>query len=414
MYLKDHVSYFQKMLNHSQYPLENTTDKYFTKSKQVIAHTGTVSTMKYGVFVRVPMLMAIQPLVAMVKNFAPNAKVTPLFSEGQYVPEETCFVTIEGGPELTETETRFLQVASLPGICAFNAYKIIQSYPNVPMLDMHARHGYSPDMNLLCSYGASVATRKARAADVGVGFVGSSIDICAPFFDETVGRGTMPHMLVGAFDGDLLESAKAYVEVYPDENLSVLVDYEGKEVDDTVRVAEWFFNEYDGPKKGVTMSARLDTNGARFLQGLDYAKSVEVVCEHINARNEWDAVRKVIGADTYDYFADDALKDKVRRTLFGKGVTAGAIIHMRNELDRAGFSHIDGRKVAIVGSSGFDMTKTRIMANANAPVDLIGTGSFLPNTLKETYSTADVFAYDGEFNVKAGRQETYRSVHKNA
>jgi nicotinate phosphoribosyltransferase len=44
------------------------------------------------------------------------------------------------------------------------------------------------------------------------------------------------------------------------------------------------------------------------------------------------------------------------------------------------------------------------MASARAPIDLIGTGSYLPEEWSETYATADVIAYGGEQRVKIGRE----------
>jgi nicotinate phosphoribosyltransferase len=44
------------------------------------------------------------------------------------------------------------------------------------------------------------------------------------------------------------------------------------------------------------------------------------------------------------------------------------------------------------------------MALANAPIDVIGTGSYLPERWTETYATADIVAYDGEPRVKVGRE----------
>jgi nicotinate phosphoribosyltransferase len=72
---------------------------------------------------------------------------------------------------------------------------------------------------------------------------------------------------------------------------------------------------------------------------------------------------------------------------------------MRECLDREGFD-----KVKIVASSGFGPAKCRIMAAAKAPVDLIGTGSYLPGKWSETYATADVVEYDGVPRVKVGRE----------
>ena len=72
---------------------------------------------------------------------------------------------------------------------------------------------------------------------------------------------------------------------------------------------------------------------------------------------------------------------------------------MREILDEAGFE-----AVKIVASSGFGPAKCHIMAEAMAPVDVIGTGSYLPTTWSETYATADIVEYDGVARVKVGRE----------
>ena len=82
-------------------------------------------------------------------------------------------------------------------------------------------------------------------------------------------------------------------------------------------------------------------------------------------------------------------------------------MNMRITLDAAGY-----KDVKIVASSGFNLRKCRIMAKASAPIDMIGTGSFLPETLSEAFATADVYAYDGKFSVKVGREDVFRGVFK--
>ena len=44
------------------------------------------------------------------------------------------------------------------------------------------------------------------------------------------------------------------------------------------------------------------------------------------------------------------------------------------------------------------------MADARAPIDVVGTGSYLPEHWSETYATADIVAYDGRARVKVGRE----------
>ena len=66
-------------------------------------------------------------------------------------------------------------------------------------------------------------------------------------------------------------------------------------------------------------------------------------------------------------------------------------------------------KVKIVASSGFGPAKCRVMAEAKAPIDVVGSGSFLPSNWTETYATADIVEYDGEKRVKIGREFLHRN-----
>ena len=50
-----------------------------------------------------------------------------------------------------------------------------------------------------------------------------------------------------------------------------------------------------------------------------------------------------------------------------------------------------------------DSDKCRIFSFARAPVDLIGTGSYLPEKWSETYATADIIAFYRAHPVKAAR-----------
>ncbi|MFK7866780.1 MAG: nicotinate phosphoribosyltransferase, partial [Alphaproteobacteria bacterium] len=75
------------------------------------------------------------------------------------------------------------------------------------------------------------------------------------------------------------------------------------------------------------------------------------------------------------------------------------IWQMRTALDDAGF-----QRVKIVASSGFGPEKCKVMALANAPINVVGTGSFLPSKWSETYATADIIEYDGKPLVKTGRE----------
>ena len=163
--------------------------------------------------------------------------------------------------------------------------------------------------------------------------------------------------------------------------MTVLVDYFGKEVTDTLDVCERFT---DFAKAGK-LSVRLDTHGGRFIEGLDTERSYAVL--ESQAPN---SIRQ--------YRSEHELK-----CLVGTGVSAAAIFHLRKILNENNFD-----KVKIVASSGFNPAKCKVMASVNAPIDLIGTGSYLPDIWDETYATADIIEYSGSKLVKKGREFLYR------
>jgi nicotinate phosphoribosyltransferase len=246
-----------------------------------------------------------------------------------------------------------------------------------------------------------VGSRAARHKNRGVkGFIGSSQDLTAPLFGAKGGMGTMPHALVGYAKGDVLNALKMFEKSIPEAtSLIALVDYTGEEIQDSLRCAKWFFEEARLQEKGKTFGVRLDTHGGRFAEGLDYEKSVDAVGAWLGVSGEYTIVEQVLGGRAFQLDPSNILVDKVRRILFGKGVSTASAIHVRNALDSAGY-----KDAMIVASSGFDPQKCQIMGAAKAPLDMVGTGSFLPATLTETYATADIIQYGADRRVKVGRE----------
>jgi nicotinate phosphoribosyltransferase len=230
-------------------------------------------------------------------------------------------------------------------------------------------------MQDIMSYAASVGSDAAKR-EGAKGFVGNANDGTAHWFGRSHGYGTMPHSLIG-YAGSTVRSAEMFRETFPDEPMTVLVDYFGREVSDGLAVCERF---PDMAAAGQ-LAFRLDTHGGRFLEGLDPAESYAVLERHAPG-----AIRR--------YRSDAEL-----RYLVGTGVSAAAIWRMREAMDNAGFD-----KVRIVASSGFGVEKCRVMADARAPINVVGTGSFIPDSWGETYATADIVAYDGVPMVKIGRE----------
>ncbi|KKM81629.1 hypothetical protein LCGC14_1327810 [marine sediment metagenome] len=374
------------------------TDKYFTKTKHIVEIHGE-KEVTYGVFIRRDIIVAVQPAIDLIKKLCPEAKVIRLHPEGTILPAETKIFTVTGPfSKLVELETLFLQKVGFACVSAYNAYKMTSALPEVPFMDMHARHATGDDMSVLCAYGASVGSNTAKIQGAR-GFIGSANDITSKFYGADKGMGTMPHAIIG-YAGSTLESVKMYVKANPDDiNIIALVDYYGQEISDSLHVADWFYNKECLNEQGKMLGIRLDTHGGRFVEGLDYDKSVRVVCDWLHVYGEYAAVKKVMGARAYDMDTLHITTDRVRKLLFGTGVSAANIINMRNILNEN-----DYRDVKIIASSGFNPFKCDIMAKAGAPIDMVGTGSFLPEKLSETYATADIYEYDGVVSIKVGRE----------
>lgn len=384
--------------------IASQTDKYFTNTSRIVAAHGD-SQVTFAVFMRRRVVAALEPTIRLIRHFVPDVRIRRFYEEGDVVPSESKMLEITGSmARLSEVETLLLQKTGFPCVSANNAYEMCRALPNAAFMDMHARHASGAEMNILAAYGAAVGSAAARRADSAVkGFIGSSQDLTAPFFGASSGMGTMPHALVGYTGGDVLRAMQLFAESIPEaKSLIALVDYTGEEVTDSIRCAQWFYEDARLQDRGKSFGIRLDTHGGRFAEGLDYEKSVETVGHWLGVQGEYNIVEQVLGGTAVQLDPNNILVDKVRRILFGKGVSAAAIIHIRRALDAAGY-----RQATIVGSSGFDPQKCQIMGAARVPLDVVGTGSFLPATLTETYATADIIAYDGVKRVKVGREFLY-------
>lgn len=389
------------MTSNNRNYVQQRCDKYFTKSRKIAEKFGD-KQVRYGVFMRRPIIAAQKLAVDFIFSQAPNTRIIQHVEEGQVCQPKTKTLTIEGSfVDLVELETQWLQRLGFAQVCAYNAYKMSMALPQVSFLDMHGRHAVGDDMVNAAAYGASVGSKTARLHGAK-GFIGTSNDLTAHYYPIKYGLGTMPHAIVG-YAGSNLKAVQMYIEANPeDTNIVALVDYFGKETSEALEIAQWFYSQ-GLDKQGKTFGVRLDTHGGRFAEGLDYNKSVEIVCNWLKVHpvDEFACVRRVLGDDVFDAVGD-AFIDNIRKLLFGTGVSAANIINMRKTLNREGF-----HDVSIVASSGFDLEKCKIMAKANAPITTVGTGSFLPKTLSETYSTADIYMYDNEKSVKVGREWLY-------
>jgi len=356
------------------------TDSYFLKTKAIVDRFGD-RRATYAVFMRRPVIsaprFAIDFLESQAAARSTHFAIEMDHAEGAWVGAGDPILHVTGPLfHLADLETVLLQKLGPACVAAYNAYAMCAELPNVAFLAMDARHCAGAEMATMMAYAASVGSAHARREVDALGFVGCAADATAAFFGQQKGAGTMPHALIG-YAGSTVRAAEMFREVFPDEPITVLIDYFGQETSDAVAVSQRF------PELAAAgrLAVRIDTPGGRYCEGLDPARSYEVL-EHY-------APQSIRG-----YRSEEEL-----RHLVGTGVSAAAIWLLRRTLDDAGF-----RGVKIVASSGFGPAKCRMMAAANAPIDVIGTGSYLPELWSETYATADIIAYDDVPMVKAGRE----------
>jgi nicotinate phosphoribosyltransferase len=356
------------------------TDSYFLKTKAIVGRFGD-RPATYAVFMRRPVIctprLALDFLEIQAVARGSRFAIELNHPEGAWVGAGEPILHLTGSLfHLVDLETVLLQKLGPPCVAAYNAYAMCTDLPKVAFLAMDARHCAGAEMAAMMAYAASVGSAHAQREAGAVGFVGGAADATAAYFGQEKGLGTMPHALIG-YAGSTVRAAEMFREVFPDEPMTVLIDYFGREVTDALAVARHF------PELAAAgrLAVRIDTPGGRYCEGLDPARSYQVIERH--------APQSIRG-----YRSEEEL-----RHLVGTGVSAAAIWLLRRTLDEAGF-----RGVKIVASSGFGPVKCRMMAAAAAPIDVIGTGSYLPELWSETYATADIIAYDGQPLVKAGRE----------
>ena len=356
------------------------TDAYFNKTKKTVERFGDLRAT-YAVFMRRPVVsaprLAAEWLRAVAAARGTRFDIEICFPEGKWVGAGEALMYVAGPlTQLVDLETLYLQKVGAACVAAYNAFTMCVDLPRSAFIAFDARHCAGTEMAELMAYAAAVGSERARQKVGAVGFIGNSTDATAHYFGQAHGLGTMPHALVG-YAGSTVRAAEMFHEAFPNEPLTVLVDYFGREVTDSLDVCRRF------PELAAAgeLALRMDTPGGRYVEGLDPPGSYAVL-----DRNAPQAIR--------GYRTDSEL-----RTLIGGGVSAAAIWHLRERLDEAGFD-----KVRIVASSGFGPEKCKVMAAAEAPIDVVGTGSFLPTNWHETFATADIVEYDGEPRVKVGRE----------
>ncbi len=294
-------------------------------------------------------------------------KIYGIQDGGIFCPKQPV-LTVEGiFRELVNLETTILGYLSYSG-AASSMHKIVKAANGVPVIDMSPRH-----------YPWQIIEEASLAAYLG-GAVGTSTEGGYNYVQKWYSPGdkfklyaSLPHALA-ALVAEMAEkeklfpsvmAAKLFRELFPEKPITVLVDYEGKELDVARQAFEIFGDQL--------FAVRLDTNGGRQMQGTYTSSKVYVGCRLRNLKDDFCAIR--------NYEKHTISYDNASHYYIGNGVTIEAVYVMRQYLDSIG-----ANKVKIVVSSGFDEEKVAAFVHAKAPMDFIGTGSWI----KFMMFTADI------------------------
>jgi nicotinate phosphoribosyltransferase len=195
----------------------------------------------------------------------------------------------------------------------------------------------------------------SQAGDGYAAYIGGSTAQATHAMNEWWGKegmGTMPHALIQMFRGDVVAATKAYHEIYPNDELAALVDYNNDVITDSLKVAREF---------GDTLaSVRLDTS--------------RTLVDKYFLRNH-----HLMGS--FD----------------PRGVNPELIFALRKALDDEGYNH-----VRIMVSGGFNEDRILEFESKNVPVDIYGVGRSLL-TLNIGF-TGDNVILNGEPEAKEGRR----------
>lgn len=387
-----------------------STDAYFEATRRIVVAAGDVRA-RYGLFMRREVLACLEPAVRYLTRWGgADVKIIHRAPEGSVVPSQTALLVYEGAlAKLVELETGLLQRTGIPCVAAANAAAVVRAMPTAAFIAMHARHCAGDDMVRWCEYAALVGSQAVKRENPdAVGFIGGSTTVGRDFIEEMAPgaswrrMGTMPHVLIGYANGDALAATKLFLEHTDIQGVTVLVDFQGREVTESLVVAAaWKQGDLKADLiAGKKLSFRLDTHGGRFLEGLDADIGRKLLADRMGV-----APADVTGKALKSLGLTPGERDRLESALFGRGMSAAAVLFFRAALDAAG--HQDA---GVVASSGFDVFKCRAFSavGADRAVIGVGTGSFMPAGLAETYATADCFMYDGVFRVKEGREALFR------
>ncbi|MFQ5745963.1 MAG: nicotinate phosphoribosyltransferase [Gemmatimonadota bacterium] len=246
-------------------------------------------------------------------------------------------------------ETPIDGVLSRRSLIATNAARAVAAAGDTPVIYFAPRHDdwriQTPD-----GYAARVGGGRSVSSDAGGAWWGGE------------GVGTMPHALIAAFGGDVVEATLAFARYVRDREPEVpvvsLVDFANDCVRDSLAVARAMRDEFGD---GVLFGVRLDTSGKLVDRSL---------------------------------MEDPGLWG--RENLFG--VNPHLVRKVREGLDAEGFDY-----VGIIVSGGFTPRKIRRFAELDLPISAYGVGSSILGRGTEADGIVSGFDFTGDVVELNGR-----------
>ena len=243
---------------------------------------------------------------------------------------------------------------------------------------MDARHCAGTEMAELMAYAASVGSDRAKAQGRRRRLHRQRHRRHGAFLRPGAGLGTMPHALIG-YAGSTVRAAEMYAETFPERG----PDRAGRLFRARGHRRPGGLRALSRAGGGAARSRCASTRRAAASSKVWTRRAAYAVLE----RHAPEAIR--------GYRNEAEL-----RYLIGPGVSAAAIWHLRERLDAAGLRPVQDRRVV-----GLRAGKVQGHGRwPDAPIDVVGTGSYLPERWTETYATADIVEYDGVERVKVGRE----------
>lgn len=289
-------------------------------------------------------------------NCRDKIRVNALYDGDRVEPWEP-FMTIEGPQQYyAYLETVLLGVIARPTATATSTAKVVQAARGKPILFFPARFDHF-----------WVQATDGYAA-MKAGAFGVSTDANADYWGEE-GLGTIPHALIGAYNGSTSLAALAFDrQIDGNVNRIALVDWENDCIGTTLDVVKAHCQAYRGSGDEPSLWPSVIGAGKGKLWGVRF--------------------------DTGGTLRDKSVMPQDRSSL---GVCPELVFRARQVFDQYGLHDLK-----IIVSGGFTVEKIELFENLAAPVDIYGVGSSL---LQEKIDvTADVVLVEGQPCAKIGRK----------